>query len=72
MQRLHDLKILHGDCNRYNFIIGAGDKVTLMDFDNTNVHVDAEAMDKEMAGLEEQLREETGRGGGFIEIEDDE
>lgn len=72
LQRLHDLKILHGDCNRYNFIIGADDEVTLIDFDNTKVDADAKAMDKEMAGLEEQLREETVRGGGFIEIEDDE
>lgn len=71
LQRLHDLRILHGDCNRYNFIVGADDKVTLIDFDNAKVDADAEMMEKEMAGLEEQLREETGRGEGFIEVESD-
>ncbi|OBT70198.1 hypothetical protein VE03_00056 [Pseudogymnoascus sp. 23342-1-I1] len=71
LQRLHDKRILHGDCNRYNFIVGADDKVTLIDFDNAKVDADTEMMEREMASLEEQLREETGRGGGFIEVESD-
>lgn len=71
LQCLHDRGILHGDCNRYNFIVGADEKVTLIDFDNTKVDADAEMMVKEMASLQEQLRVETGRGGGFIEVESD-
>ncbi|KFY86549.1 hypothetical protein V500_07549 [Pseudogymnoascus sp. VKM F-4518 (FW-2643)] len=71
LQHLHDRRILHGDCNRYNFIVGADDKVTLIDFDNAKVDADAETMGREMASLEEQLREETDRGGGFIEVESD-
>ncbi|KAI1141794.1 alpha-galactosidase A [Hypoxylon sp. FL0543] len=71
LQRLHDLRILHGDCNRYNFIIGPNDKITLIDFDNAKVDADAEMLEREMAGLEEQLLEETGRGGGFVSVEDD-
>jgi predicted Ser/Thr protein kinase len=71
LQRLHDQRILHGDCNRYNFIITPDEKVTLIDFDNAKVDADAEMMEKEMASLEEQLREETGRGGGFIQVESD-
>ncbi|KFY76481.1 hypothetical protein V499_03903 [Pseudogymnoascus sp. VKM F-103] len=71
LQRLHDLRILHGDCNRHNFIISADEKVTLIDFDNAKVDADAEMMEKEMASLEEQLREETGRGEGFIQVESD-
>lgn len=71
LQRIHDQKILHGDCNRHNFIIGADEKVTLIDFDNAKVDADAEMMAREMDTLEEQLREETGRGGGFIQVESD-
>ncbi|KFZ04789.1 hypothetical protein V501_08968 [Pseudogymnoascus sp. VKM F-4519 (FW-2642)] len=71
LQRLHDLGILHGDCNRYNFIITADGKVTLIDFDDAKLDANAEMMEKEMASLEEQLREETGRGEGFIQVESD-
>ncbi|OBT85468.1 hypothetical protein VE02_06189 [Pseudogymnoascus sp. 03VT05] len=69
LQRLHDLRNLHGDCNRYNFIVEADDKVTLIDFDNAKVDADAEMMEKEMDSLQEQLREETGRGDGFIQVD---
>lgn len=71
MQRLHDRGILHGDCNRYNFIVGPDEKVTLIDFADAKIDADTEMMEREMASLEEQLREETGRGGGFITVDSD-
>ncbi|OBT80736.1 hypothetical protein VF21_00347 [Pseudogymnoascus sp. 05NY08] len=71
LQRIHNLGIFHGDCNRYSFIITADEKVTLIDFDNAKVDADADMIEKEMTSLEEQLREETGRGGGFIQVESD-
>lgn len=66
LRRLHGLGIRHGDCNRYNFIIGSDGKVSLIDFDNARLGADAAMLEAEIAGLQEQLREETGRGGGFI------
>lgn len=66
LRRLHDLGILHGDCNRHNFIISSNDTVTLIDFDNAKVDVDAKMMERELASLEEELREDTGRGGDFM------
>lgn len=71
LRRLHGLGIAHGDCNRYNFIIGPDDNVTLIDFEKAIVNADLEMMEREISGLEEQLREETGRGGGFILEESD-
>jgi tRNA A-37 threonylcarbamoyl transferase component Bud32 len=64
---LHDQRILHGDCNRYNFIVGADGKVTLIDLEGAKIDADAEMMEREMASLEEKLREESGLGGGFME-----
>ncbi|KAI1407237.1 alpha-galactosidase A [Hypoxylon sp. FL1857] len=71
LRQLHDMRILHGDCNRYNFIVGPNGKVALIDFDNAKVDADTQIMEKEMASLEEQLLEETGRGGGFVPVESD-
>jgi predicted Ser/Thr protein kinase len=71
LQRLHDQRILHGDCNRYNFIIGADGKITLIDLEGAKIDADAEMMEREMASLEEKLRDESGLGGGFMEYESD-
>ncbi|KAF7560262.1 hypothetical protein G7046_g3889 [Stylonectria norvegica] len=71
LQRLHHLRILHGDSNRYNFIVGTNGKVTLIDFEKSKVDAEASLLENEMALLEEQLREETGRGGGFMFVDTD-
>lgn len=69
LQRLHDIGVLHGDVNRHNFIIDAGHEAVLVDFEKAVANADAELLAKEMASLEEQLSEETGRGGGFMNVE---
>ncbi|KFG80740.1 alpha-galactosidase A [Metarhizium anisopliae] len=70
--RLHALGISHGDCNRYNFIVGVDDKVTLIDFEHCIVAASKEAMQADMDSLPDQLTEESGRGGGFRTVLDDE
>ena len=62
VKRLHSLGIVHGDLNKYNFIVGPT-RTTLVDFEDAIKNGSKEAMQKEFAGLTEQLTEETGRGG---------
>ena len=62
VKRLHSLGIVHGDLNKYNFIIGPT-RTTLIDFEDAIKNGSKEAMQKEFARLTEQLTEETGRGG---------
>ena len=69
VQRLHSLGIVHGDLNKYNFIIGPT-KTTLVDFENSTKNGSKEEMQKEFTGLTEQLTEETGRGGPFRAVYD--
>ncbi|KAF8801441.1 hypothetical protein BYT27DRAFT_7147422 [Phlegmacium glaucopus] len=65
VKRLHSLGIVHGDLNKYNFIVGPT-RTTLIDFERAVKNGSKEAMQKEFAGLTEQLTEETGRGGGYL------
>ncbi|OAX31609.1 hypothetical protein K503DRAFT_70554 [Rhizopogon vinicolor AM-OR11-026] len=67
VQRLHALDIVHGDPNRYNFIVAADRTVTLIDFENAMLCASAEEKDQELATLPAQLSEETGRGRGISE-----
>ncbi|RSL97482.1 hypothetical protein CDV31_013034 [Fusarium ambrosium] len=71
LQRLHDIGVLHGDVNRHNFIINASqdEEAVLVDFEKAVTNADAESLVREMASLEEQLSEQTGRGGGFANAE---
>ena len=65
LQRLHDIGILHGDPNRYNFMI-QDDKVRLIDFERSQLCPRAtENMRAEMESLSDELVEDTGRGAGF-------
>ncbi|KAJ4148411.1 hypothetical protein LMH87_002882 [Akanthomyces muscarius] len=68
--RMHSHGILHGDVNRYNFLIGGDGAATLIDFEKPQLGADKAALEKEMAGLEWELRDESGRGGGFMEEEE--
>lgn len=55
------LGFIHGDVNRYNFIITeAGAR--LIDFEEMKSNGTLEAMKKELDSLEGQLVEDTGRG----------
>ncbi|RDH27280.1 hypothetical protein BDQ94DRAFT_154179 [Aspergillus welwitschiae] len=63
--RLHDVGILHGDVNRYNFIVRS-DTAYLIDFERSQLCDDTNAsMRAEMESLRDQLVEKTGRGAGF-------
>jgi predicted Ser/Thr protein kinase len=62
-KRLHSLGIVHGDLNRYNFIVSAAG-VTLIDFENATRNGSREAMEMEYKQIAEQLMEEMGRDGG--------
>ncbi len=68
--RMHSHGILHGDVNRYNFLIGGDGAATPIDFEKSQLGADKAALDKEMAGLERELRDESGQGGGFMEEEE--
>lgn len=69
LQRLHDRGLLHGDVNKYNFIV-QDETVRLVDFEKSQTCPgDAESMQDERTSLYDQLTEQTGRGGGFSLVE---
>jgi len=62
VKRLHALNIVHGDLNRYNFLITpAGAK--LLDFEVSIVCGRKEAMDEEYDSIVDELQSESGVGG---------
>ena len=63
--KLHGLGFLHGDVNRYNFLV-TEEGVKLIDFECLQENASSEAMSKELEGLRAALVDESGRGGGFI------
>lgn len=70
LERLHQLGYLHGDANRFNFLI-AEEGVKLIDFERLQENVTRDSMHKELASLRAELTEDSGRGGGFIFHSDD-
>jgi len=64
VERLHSLGLMHGDLNRFNFLVGSYG-VRLIDFENSEIGTDGSRMRQELEELPQQLMEETGRGGGF-------
>lgn len=63
--KLHELGLVHGDANRYNFLVTeAGAK--LLDFECLRENASPELMSKELENLRTELVDESGRGGGFI------
>lgn len=62
VKRLHRLGILHGDLNRYNFLVSEKG-ATLIDFESAQRPEDRGAMKREMEGLREQLLDDSGIGG---------
>lgn len=65
LQKFHGLGLVHGDVNRYNFLI-TKDGVKLIDFERIVERVGADAQAKELSGLEAELTDESGRGAGFV------
>ena len=68
--KLHDLGLLHGDVNRYNFLV-TDEGVKLLDFECLLENASPESMRKELDGLRAGLIDKSGRGGGFIFSGDD-
>lgn len=65
LRKLHELGLIHGDVNRYNFLI-TKEEVKLLDFECLRDNASPESMVKELENLRAELVEESGRGGGFI------
>ncbi|KAJ3545308.1 hypothetical protein NM208_g2564 [Fusarium decemcellulare] len=70
LRRFHALGFVHGDCNKYNFIIRTDGQALLIDFDGATPCTDAALMEAEISSLEDQLVETTGRGGGFMPFDE--
>ncbi|OAA62438.1 alpha-galactosidase A [Niveomyces insectorum RCEF 264] len=70
LRHFHALGFVHGDCNKYNFIVRPGGKVVLIDFDKAEACADPPRMEAEIASLKEQLAETTGRGGGLMSFDE--
>lgn len=68
LRRLHDIGFVHGDANRYNFLVDAstGD-VKMIDFEHADVY-DEEKARLELEELGAQLTEETGRGASRVVV----
>lgn len=63
--KLHELGLVHGDVNRYNFLV-TEEGVKLIDFETLRENASPESMRKELENLRTELVDESGRGGGFI------
>lgn len=71
LRRFYKLGFMHGDCNKYNFNICPDGRVVLIDFGQAKPCTGPALMDAEIASLEAQLTEMTGRGGGFMLFDGD-
>ncbi|KAI1765526.1 alpha-galactosidase A [Hypoxylon sp. FL1150] len=65
LAKLHQLGLLHGDVNRYNFLV-TRKGVKIIDFEHLRENASYESTRKEMDSLRAELVNESGRGGGFI------
>jgi predicted Ser/Thr protein kinase len=63
--KLHALGHVHGDVNRYSFLV-MRDGVKLLDFECLKENATLEAKRKELESVRDELVDESGRGGGFI------
>jgi hypothetical protein len=66
LSEIHQLKMKHGDPNRYNFLIHNW-KATLIDFETSTLCGDAQALNEEYQSLVAELRDTSGRGGIIME-----
>ncbi|KAK2051998.1 alpha-galactosidase A [Colletotrichum caudatum] len=65
LENLHKLRLIHGDVNRYNFIV-TEEGVKLIDFERFQENASSESMSEELRRLRVELADKSGRGGGFI------
>ncbi|KAL8799108.1 MAG: hypothetical protein Q9182_006142 [Xanthomendoza sp. 2 TL-2023] len=62
VRKLHSLDILHGDLNRYNFLIGK-DRVVLIDFETSFKSRDKASKTEELQGLSENFLDDRQEAG---------
>jgi hypothetical protein len=63
LRRLHDIGLVHGDVNRFNFVVNEQNgEVRMVDFEHAAA-MDEETAKEELASLASELEGETGRGG---------
>lgn len=65
VRRFHSFGFLHGDVNRYNFLVGEG-KVTLIDFECFEESSTEETRSEEIQSLRVEFVGQSGRGAGFV------
>ncbi|KAF3070624.1 alpha-galactosidase A [Daldinia childiae] len=65
LKKFHELGFIHGDVNRYNFLV-TEKGAKLLDFERFQENASPELMSKELENLRAELVDESGRGGGFI------
>ncbi|KAF2122498.1 hypothetical protein BDV96DRAFT_608531 [Lophiotrema nucula] len=65
LRRIHGMGLVHGDVNRYNFLV-TENGVKLLDFECLQENASPESMRKELEKVRAALVDESGRGGGFI------
>ncbi|KAI1502184.1 alpha-galactosidase A [Biscogniauxia marginata] len=63
--KLHNLGLVHGDVNRYNFFVAEGG-MKLLDFERLWRNASPKSLSKELENLHAELVDESGRGRGFI------
>lgn len=63
--KLHGLGLVHGDVNRYNFLV-TEQGAKLIGFEHLREDASPEPRRKELDKLRAELADESGRGGGFI------
>jgi hypothetical protein len=65
LKRFHSLGLLHGDPNRYNFLV-ADHEVKLIDFECSQEDTTEAARATELQSLQAELIDQSGRGAGFM------
>jgi tRNA A-37 threonylcarbamoyl transferase component Bud32 len=63
--RLHQLSIMHGDINQFNFLIH-GSKAVLINFNTARKYNDQDTLHKEFETLPSHLQDMSRRGGSGI------
>ncbi|KAF4333636.1 alpha-galactosidase a [Fusarium beomiforme] len=63
--KLHELGLIHGDVNRYNFLVSE-EAVKLLDFERLQENTSPKLKSEELEHLRAELADDSGRGGGFI------
>lgn len=61
LQGLHELKIMHGDINKYN-MIASSRGLKFIDFENSKMHCDRTELEKEMSNMKIKLGDESDEG----------